>query len=162
MPEMIYSQIYCLGIFVIIGIVLGILLDIFRILRRSFKTSDFITYLEDIVFWILTGFIVLFSIFKFNNGEIRIYVFLGIFIGIILHIITISHYFIKYSVLVIGFIKKVFLIPIRFITAFFNKIMIKPIHFFVINISKSLTKCNNKIKNPTMVKKKIKKKGIKI
>ena len=69
--EELYSQLFCLLMFTITGIAIGILFDIFRILRKSFKTADIITYLQDILFWILSGLIVLFSIYRFNNGEIR-------------------------------------------------------------------------------------------
>ena len=43
-------------IFVLNGFVIGFLFDIFRILRKSFKTTDTITCIEDILFWILTRF----------------------------------------------------------------------------------------------------------
>ena len=67
------EQLFCLIAFTATGIVIGVLFDIFRILRRSFKTADWLTTLQDILFWILAGFVILFSIFKFNNGEIRLY-----------------------------------------------------------------------------------------
>ena len=54
---MITNQAYIFIIFVIVGIIVGIIFDFFRILRKSFKTKDFVTYIEDIVFCILTGLI---------------------------------------------------------------------------------------------------------
>ena len=92
---MILNQAYIFLIFVINGFLIGILFDIFRILRKSFKTKDIITYIEDILFWILTGLLLLYSIFTFSNGELRLYMFLGVFIGCILYMILISQYFIK-------------------------------------------------------------------
>ena len=62
-------------IFIFNGFLISILFDIFRILRKSFKTNDFFTYTEDILFWILTTFIILYSIFKFANGELRAFLF---------------------------------------------------------------------------------------
>ena len=56
---MILNQAYIFLIFVINGFLIGILFDIFRILRKSFKTKDIITYIEDILFWILTGLLLL-------------------------------------------------------------------------------------------------------
>ena len=41
------------------GVIIGILFDFFRILRKSFKTPDFVTYIEDVIFWILTGLLTL-------------------------------------------------------------------------------------------------------
>ena len=44
------NQLYVFTIFVLTGIVTGVLFDIFRIFRKSFKTPDWLTYFEDIVF----------------------------------------------------------------------------------------------------------------
>ena len=104
---MITNQAYLFLIFVLNGLLIGFLFDVFRILRISFKTKDFVTYIEDIIFWILTGVIVLYSIFVFNNGEIRFFMFLGIGIGVVLHITLFSNYLINGSVKIIGFFKKV-------------------------------------------------------
>ncbi len=46
---------------------IGLLFDCFRVLRKSFKTSDFVTYIEDIFFWIIAGMITLYFIFIYNN-----------------------------------------------------------------------------------------------
>ena len=51
---MISNQANLFLIFTINGVIIGLLFDFFRILRRSFKTKDIITYIEDIIFWILT------------------------------------------------------------------------------------------------------------
>ena len=56
---MINTQVYLFLIFIINGFIIGLLFDFFRILRKAIKTSDFITYIEDALFWILTGFIIL-------------------------------------------------------------------------------------------------------
>ena len=142
----VYSQLLSLSLFIITGIVIGILFDIFRVLRKCFKTADFITYLQDIVFWFLAGMITLFSIFKFNQGEIRIYVFLGIFIGILLYAITLSKIVVKFLVSILQAMKKLILIPLQFIYNIFQKIIIKPISNFINNNIKVAIKTNKKKK----------------
>ena len=79
---MVSNQFYLFLIFITNGILIGIFFDFFRILRKSFQTSDAITYIEDLLFWILTGFSVLYYIFVFNDGEIRLFMFLAIAIGV--------------------------------------------------------------------------------
>ena len=116
----IYHQLYILLIFSITGIFIGVLFDAFRILRKSFKTPDVITLIEDIIFWILVGAILLFSIFKFNNGELRSYLFIGLIIGIVLYISTISRYMIKISVTILTTIKAILSFPIKKIYHFFQ------------------------------------------
>ena len=87
-----FEQLKSFVIFAIIGLIISIIFDMFRISRKVFKTPDILTYVEDTCFWLITGFIMLFSIFIFNNGELRLYIFIGIFIGVLLYMIFISKY----------------------------------------------------------------------
>lgn len=139
-----HNQVYAFGIFILNGFLIGLLFDIFRILRKSFKTPDFITYIEDIVFWILSGLILLYSIFKFNNGELRLFIFLGVFIGTAIYMLVFSKLLINVSVCIITTIKKIFDIliikPIKFIIKIFNKIIYKPTMFLCIKITKIFKK----------------------
>lgn len=134
------SQAYTFLLFIINGICIGIFFDIFRILRKTFKTRDWITYLEDIIFWILSGCITLYFIFVFNQGEIRLYIFLGILLGVILYILSISKYFIKLNVIIIETIKSVLgkIITILFypIKKIVKLLFFRPISFVFINLKK--------------------------
>lgn len=134
------QQLFNFFIFTFSGVVIGILFDGFRILRKTFKTPDLITYIEDILFWILSGIILLFTIFKFNNGEIRIYIFLGLIFGFILYLLTISKYFVKLCVTVLSFIKKIIYTPFNIIFKFINKFVIKPVFVVSIEIKRKVTK----------------------
>lgn len=125
----VYRQLFCLFIFAITGALIGALFDIFRILRKSFKTADWITYIQDIIFWILAGSIMLFSIFTFNNGQIRSYVFIGMLIGIILYMLIISKIFVKFSVSIIKFVKRVLSYPIKIIKNILNYIRKSLMHW---------------------------------
>lgn len=133
--------------FVINGILIGFLFDVFRILRKSFETKDIITYIEDVSFWMLSGGLTLYFIFYYNNGEIRFYIFLGIILGILIYMLTISKYIIKFSVTIINFIKgiinkvvKFVFYPLKLIINFVRKLLFRPISFICINIRKNLTK----------------------
>lgn len=141
---MVTNQAYIFLIFVLNGIIIGLLFDFFRILRISFKTKDFVTYIEDFIFWLLTGIILLYSIFIFNNGEIRFFMFLGIIIGIVLYLLIVSKYIIKFSVTILNFIKKLIAIPIKFIIKILKKIFFRPISFIIINIRKKVINFSKK------------------
>ncbi len=146
------NQAYLFLIFVLNGFIIGLLFDFFRILRKAFKTADILTYCQDILFWILTGLVTLYSIFVFNNGEIRIYIFLGILIGIILYMLLLSKYIILINVYILNKIKmciklilKIIVIPFKFIFNIFKKIFLKPISFIFINIKKDIKKISKKM-----------------
>ena len=146
---MITNQALLFFIFVINGLLIGILFDVFRILRISFKTKDFVTYIEDITFWILTGSIILYSIFIFNNGEIRFFIFIGIIIGVILYMMLFSSHIIKISVFVIKFFKKILskiiFNPIKILFKFIRKMLSKPVSIITINLRKLIKQKNVKI-----------------
>lgn len=155
---MIMNQVYLFFIFIANGVLIGIFFDIFRILRKSFKTSDFVTYIEDFLFWILTGFSIIYFMFVFNNGEIRLFMFFGIAVGITLYMLIFSSFLIKINVTIITFLKKiiskvigVILIPFKFI----KKLFFRPISFIFINIRKSSTNLYNNFIKITKKNKKI-------
>lgn len=139
------QQLFNLLVFSITGAVIGILFDIFRILRKTFKTPDFVTYIEDILFWILTGMILLFTIFTFNNGQIRVYIFIGLILGFTLYLLTLSKYLIKLCVIVLSFIKKIIYTPINIIFKFTKKYIVRPIFDISRKIKVKIIKW---IKNP--------------
>lgn len=132
------SQAMLFLLFALNGVIIGILFDFFRILRRSFSTGTILTALEDIIFWVITGIVLLYSIFVYNNGAIRGYMFLGVFCGITLYMITLSKIFIKVNVSILNFIKKIigiilkiFEIPFKIIGNILGKFIFKPIkHIF--------------------------------
>ena len=78
-------------LFFIIGLIIGIIFDFFRAIRKNFKSSDFTTLIEDIAFLSIISFLVIFSIIRINGGEVRFYLFLGIFFGILIYSLTISN-----------------------------------------------------------------------
>ena len=144
--------------FIITGMLLGIIFDIFRILRRSFKTSDIITNIQDIIFGLITGVIILSSIFLFNNGELRLYLFLGIGFGIAIYMLLISNYFIKVNVIIINFIKKSIIFitkPFIILLKFIKKIFFKPISFICINFKLLFKKIFRIFKKSTKNNKKV-------
>ena len=141
---MVENQAYLFLVFTLTGFIIGALFDVFRILRKSFKTSDFITYLEDILFWVLTGFLIIYNIWYFNDGEIRLFMFLGLIMGILIYLLLLSKFFIILMTFIIDIIKKILKIlqvPFKPIIKFCKKV--------IYNISKIVKMIENSIKLKT-------------
>jgi len=117
------NQAYLFLVFSLTGVVIGVLFDFFRILRRTIKTSNIITYIEDVLFWILTGLLVLYNIWYFNNGEIRIFMFLAIILGVLIYMSTLSNVLIKIFTKVLQVTIKVLELPFKTILSIFRKII---------------------------------------
>jgi len=141
LEDLAQSQTYTFIIYILSGILIGVFFDIFRIHRRSFKTPDAITYIQDILFWMITGIFLLYIIFKFNNGELRWYIFLGIMIGINFYMLIFSKYFININVVIVKFFKNLFIRLWKYVSIFlrfFKNIVFSPISFIFINVRKAI------------------------
>ena len=144
---MIVNQAFLFLVFILVGAIIGLLFDFFRILRRSFKTNDIFTYIQDIIFWILTGIIVLIAIFYFSNGEIRFFMFIGLLLGIIFYLLLFSKYIIKISIKIIALIRKILTrtfnilkIPFTVIYKLTNIAIYKPFKCIIINLTAKIQK----------------------
>lgn len=151
---MLINQTSLFLIFTIDGVLIGIIFDIFRILRKTIKTSDFVTYIEDFLFGIITSIILFYSIFTYNNGELRFFMFLAVILGFVLYLCTISSYLIKINVKIINVIKRIFLNlfeiiykPLIKTFKILKKIIFKPILFVIINIRKNMKNIKNRLKD---------------
>ena len=146
------SQIYIFLIYFIAGVIICLIYDIFRALRKTVKTSDFITYIEDTIFWILVAIFLIYLIFNISSGKIRFFMFLAICLGGKAYYFSLSKYFIKISVHILSYLKliikkliEILLIPLKV----FLKINKKVKCIICINLSnlkKNINKNSRKIK----------------
>ena len=132
------NQTYLFIVFTIVGIIIGILFDIFRILRKSFKTKDIVTHIEDIFFWILTGIIIILSMYRYSNGELRFFMIIGIIMGTLIYMITFSKYVIRISVFILKIIKKIIIYPFNLMKKILKKIIFRPIFIICINFKRNI------------------------
>ena len=129
---MVYNQLISFIIYFLSGVIISIFYDFFRSLRKSLKTSDIMTHIEDACYWIFVLLFIIFVILKTSYGEIRLYSFIAIIFGGLVYYFTISSYYIKITTKVLVFIKGM----IFFIINKIHIIIGKPIYFCIINIKK--------------------------
>ena len=149
---MISNQALLFLIFSLNGVIIGLIFDFFRILRKSFRTTNLITYIQDILFWILTGISIIFFMYNFSDGSIRLFIFWGLILGFLLYILTISKYIIKIFVFIIQLLKivikkllRVAYFPIRAIKIFIHKTIIRHFYILFLKIPQIFTKYFNKL-----------------
>ena len=145
-----------IGIFVIYffaGLAICLLYDMFRAVRKTIKTTDFMTYIEDILFWICVAVFLIYLIFIFSTGELRFFMFLAICIGGFIYYISFSKYIMNISIHILGFFKAVLkkiigiiLIPLRILFKL-NKRVKCIICINIKNITKNINKKSKKIEN---------------
>ena len=107
MSESIIKEVEFLGYSLLSGVLILILYDILRIFRRVIIHSAGAIGFEDFVYWMLVTFLIFSMMFRENNGAIRWFSVLGIFLGMVLYNMTISLFFVKYVSLVFIKLRKI-------------------------------------------------------
>lgn len=131
------------------GIVIAMVFDTFRISRRIVRTGILVTCIEDLLFW-LAATVILFALsLKFNNGEIRWYMFVGIALGAVVYFKTASGFIIRFFVIAVKFAKVIIFktlyfvfFPVRLLLRLINKPLFLVINFGkrgVLNLHRKIT-----------------------
>ena len=87
------------------GIAIGILFDINRSLKNNFKFIKRISFIFDILFWVIVTLIIFIVINATSKFELRYYHFIALLVGFILYYNTISKFVLRFNSMVINFIK---------------------------------------------------------
>jgi spore cortex biosynthesis protein YabQ len=110
------------------GVITGVLFDLYRVFRGLESPNIVLTFIEDTLFWILTGIIVFIFLLNTNHAYMREYVYMAIAAGVLLYMVLLSKYFIKIQY-------KVIRAATKFIRITFNFIFY-PMQLFFYNIKR--------------------------
>lgn len=101
-------QVYAFLCTVAGGMAIGLLYDIFRIFRRTVKTGTLAAYVQDLLYWLIVAVIMFMIIYYSNDGELRAYLFLGAFLGVLLYTLVFSRIVMESSMFIIRIAVKLF------------------------------------------------------
>lgn len=116
MAALIYDETHLFGICLLLGIRLAFCYDLVRIIRLFIRHKNWVVDMEDLLFWLFTAWHVFETLFRYNRGALRAYAFLGMFLGVLFYMITISAALLKTVGLLVPYWQKAltfFLKPLR-------------------------------------------------
>lgn len=102
------TQIYYFLFTTVAGAIIGIMFDIYRIIRGFNNPNKLITAFSDLLFWILSSIVLIIFFFITNNGELRYYTFVGIIIGLFLYFELISKFILETLRVIVYYAMKFF------------------------------------------------------
>lgn len=111
--------------FIVCGMTLGVLFDLFRIIRKITRHGVILTAFEDIIYCVISIFIFILFAIKYNYGTVRWFMLVGCVIGAIIYFNTIGKLLLKVSFIIIETAKK----PLIF-TINIGKSIIRPFKNF--------------------------------
>lgn len=91
------KQLYLILFSLLSGIITGVFYDLYRIIRGPKYINKIITFIEDILFWILSGIFIFIFLLITDSAYIGTYIYLNIFIGIYIYFKLISFKFLLYQ-----------------------------------------------------------------
>lgn len=155
---------------VISGISSGMIYDFFSVFRNGSRKKLFFTISDVILSFIICSVIVA-VFYVYNSFNLRWYMFIGLFLGIIFYFLCISNIFVFILVKIsrlFHFIFKILLTPARFLYKILVVCLFIPIRAFIVILAKKFSEKMNKLKinrgirkNGSRKKKKHKKKKFK-
>ena len=122
----------------IVSIILGggfsLLFDIFKAFRISFKMSGVAVFVTDIIYFLLISLLTFCYFLATTDGEIRLFIILGCFLGFIVFRFLISRYLTSALSYIIKKIIKLFSLLNYYINLLFDKIS----QFFIAFLNKAI------------------------
>jgi spore cortex biosynthesis protein YabQ len=88
-------QLYYFLSTIIAGFAVGIMFDIYRIIRGFNSPSKVMTAISDMLFWILAALITFIFFMYTNNGDLGYYTFVGLIAGLFIYFKAVSRRFLK-------------------------------------------------------------------
>jgi len=121
MDYSISHEVFILFCSVLSGIIISIIYDLFRLIRKNSESGFILICIQDILFWFIATFIMFYTVFDTNNGKLRWYHFLGGICGAILYfsclsrpVIYLLHRFIRIFFKFFELFFKILLTPLKF------------------------------------------------
>lgn len=124
----IWYQLFLFFAFFTIGAVFALIYDMLKVSGRLVSDRSFFVVLKDVLFWLVVTVVMFAGCLKFNDGEFRFFMFVGVLLGALVYFKTIS----RFVVIVLGFIadciKKtvtfmfgIFVFPLKLLLRIVNK-----------------------------------------
>ena len=144
------------------GILIGILFDINRSLKNNFKFINKVSFIFDVLFWIIITFVIFVVVNATSKFQLRYYHFIALLVGFVLYYNTISKFILRFNNLLISFIKssiKKIILSIVGILENLYYIIVYSIHFLfdIIFYIPNIVFIKGKSSKRPLVKKKMKK-----
>lgn len=85
MDALIFKEVNFFLVSIVYGMFLVFYYDLFRSLRIIIKHKNWVTGVEDLVFWLSTSVLIFYMLYRYNYGSIRGFAVLGMLLGMIVY-----------------------------------------------------------------------------
>lgn len=83
-------QFITMGLMLASGVLIGVLFDLYRVLAHELRFPRWLIPLLDLAYWAVATVLIFRVLFYGNFGQVRMFVFLGLFLGYTLYFLVLS------------------------------------------------------------------------
>ncbi|MEN1966451.1 spore cortex biosynthesis protein YabQ [Lentibacillus sp. N15] len=120
-------QFLTMVVMAISGVYLGAALETFHRFQPSWKSNRFLLYFMEIAFWLSQVLLLFYVLFRVNSGELRVYVFLALFLGFSAYKALIAPLYKRLLEIII----RIIVMCYRFLENVIKTLLIKPIKYVI-------------------------------
>ncbi|MGL5435070.1 MAG: spore cortex biosynthesis protein YabQ [Lachnospiraceae bacterium] len=95
MSQNIWMEAQLLFLSIVTGAALMALYDILRIIRLMIRHNSFVIGMEDFLYWLTAGIATFYLLYRENDGSLRFYVIVTVFLTMIIYDRILSRFLIK-------------------------------------------------------------------
>ncbi|MNJ49948.1 Spore protein YabQ [compost metagenome] len=95
------------------GGILGIAFDSYRVVSGQLRFPRWSVHALDLVYWVAASLFVFRMLYHSNQGELRFYVFFGLFIGVWIYFLLLSVITVRFVVMLMRIVKKIYRMSVR-------------------------------------------------
>lgn len=95
------------------GGILGIAFDSYRVVSGQFRFPRWTIHVLDVIYWLISSLFVFRTLYYANQGQLRFYVFLGLFIGVWIYFLFLSVLTERFMVMLIQIVKWIYGVIVR-------------------------------------------------
>lgn len=143
MSTLIYYQLYIFLAAFYGGVVIGFMYDAYKIYRNILRIKKFVAVIQDLLFWTAVSVVAISVLMYSNDGDIRVYSFMGFILGALTYNLLLSKIIVKT-------INKILYVIKEIIYYMYNKI--KRIFVFIFKFTMYPYKKVQKILSPLMLR----------
>jgi spore cortex biosynthesis protein YabQ len=113
-----HLQFATMGMMLLGGLYLGGLFDLYRVLAHHFRMPRYAYYFWDILFWILGTLLIFKLLYDINWGQVRLFIFIGLLVGMGLYFWLFSGLVVKIVLKFIQFARTLIRIGMQLVKIF--------------------------------------------
>lgn len=126
------TQFWTMFLMICGGVAMGTIYDLFRLLHEQLKLPRWTIIPMDLIYWIVATILIFQMLYSSNQGQLRMFVFVGMIIGVLIYYFLLSKSITKIFLFIFAIVRETYRIIIKILDIFLVRPAVLLYKLFVI------------------------------